>query len=300
MTPRPEPRPAPAAARPGAARARARRRFGDAVHYAAMSVLVCLFAFPLVWVASLSLKTGPEVLESPPSLLPDTPQWGNYAHVLETTPIGRYLVNSLILVAASVSGALLLGVPAAYALSRFRARTRGRRAYSRAVLAAQLLSPLIIAVPVYRVFVTLGLVNDYVGLVLVYIAISAPFLTWFLKNYFDTVPTELDEAGRVDGCSRLRALVLLVLPAAKPGIASAAILAGVTTWSQFVLPFILVDAPELAPVSVGVVNLQSTSGETTTQYLAAGSMLAVAPVVVLFVVLQRHIVGALTAGAVKT
>lgn len=285
---------------PRAGRVRAGRRRSDAAYYAAMLLLVAVFAFPLVWVASLSLKTGSEVLQSPPSLLPDDPQWGNYAHVLQTTPVGRYLVNSLILVAASVSGALVLSIPAAYALSRFRGRTRGRRTFSRAVLAAQLLSPLIIAVPVYRVFVTLNLINDYVGLVLVYIAISAPFLTWFLKNYLDTVPTELDEAGRVDGCSRLRALVLLVLPAAKPGIVSAAILAGVTTWSQFVLPFILVDAPELAPVSVGVVNLQSTSGEITTQYLAAGSMLAVAPVVVLFVVLQRHIVGALTAGAVKT
>lgn len=286
-------------ARPGSAGRRTRRRI-DAAYYAAMLVLVAVFAFPLVWVASLSLKTGPEVLRSPPSLLPEDPQWSNYAHVLETTPIGRYLANSLILVAASVTGALLLSVPAAYALSRFRGRRRGRRTFTRAVLAAQLLSPLIIAVPVYRVFVALHLINDYVGLVLVYIAITAPFLTWFLKNYLDTIPTELDEAGRVDGCSRLRALVLLVLPAAKPGLVSAGILAGVTTWSQFVLPFILVDAPDLAPVSVGVVNLQSTSGEITTQYLAAGSMLAVAPVVVLFAFLQRHIVGALTAGAVKT
>ncbi|OEV26922.1 ABC transporter permease [Streptomyces nanshensis] len=276
------------------------RRRTDAAYYAAMLGLVAVFAFPLVWVASLSLKTGPEVLRSPPALLPQDPQWANYAHVLETTPIGRYLLNSVILVAAGVAGALLLSVPAAYALSRFRGRMRGPRAFTRAVLAAQLLSPLIIAVPVYRVFVTLGLINDYVGLVLVYIAVTAPFLTWFLKNYLDTIPTELDEAGRVDGCSRLRALVLLVLPAAKPGLVSAGIVAGVTTWSQFVLPFILVDSPDLAPVSVGVVNLQSTSGEITTQYLAAGCMLAVAPVIVVFAFLQRHIVGALTAGAVKT
>ncbi|NLU76622.1 carbohydrate ABC transporter permease [Streptomyces sp. HNM0575] len=277
-----------------------RRRRTDAAYYAAMLVLAALFAFPLLWVASLSLKTGPEILRSPPSLLPRSPQWGNYGHVLETTPIGRYLLNSLLLVAASVTGALLVSVPAAYGLSRFRRRGRARRAYSRAVLAAQLLSPLIIAVPVYRVFVALGLINSLAALAVAYVAISAPLLTWFLRDYLDTVPVELDEAGRVDGCSRLRALVLLVLPAAKPGIASAAILAGVTTWSQFVLPFILVDSPDLAPVSVGVVNLQSTSGEITTQYLAAGCVLAVAPVVVLFVALQRHIVGALTTGAVKS
>lgn len=283
----------------GAAPGRAGGRWTDAAYYAAMAGVTLVFAFPLLWVASLSLKTGRETLQSPPSLLPEDPQWGNYAHVLEITPIDRYLLNSLLLVAASVGGALLLGVPAAYALSRFRGRTRTTRPFSRAVLAAQLLSPLIIAVPVYRAFVALNLINNYVGLILVYIAITAPFLTWFLKSYLDTVPTELDEAGRVDGCSRLRAVVSVVLPAAAPGIASVAILGGVTAWSQFVLPFILIDSPGLAPVSVGVINLQATSGEITTQYLAAGSVLAVAPVVLLFVLLQRHIVGALTAGAVK-
>lgn len=287
----------------GTTRTSARRvrrgRGTDAAYYAAMLLVVAVFAFPLLWVASLSLKTGAETLDSPPSLLPGTPQWGNYTHVLETTPVGRHLANSAMLVTASVVGALLLSVPAAYALSRFRRRVPGGRAYARGVLAAQLISPLIIAVPAYRVFVATGLVNNYLGLALVYIAVTAPFMTWFLKNYLDTVPVELDEAGRVDGCSRLRALVLLVLPAAKPGIVSAVILGAVTSWSQFVLPFILVDASELAPVSVGVVNLQSTSGEVTTQYLAAGSVLAVAPVVLLFAVLQRHIVRALTAGAVK-
>ncbi|MDT0382510.1 carbohydrate ABC transporter permease [Streptomyces sp. DSM 42041] len=275
------------------------RRWTDAAYYAAMALLIAVFAFPLLWVLSLSLKTGPQTLQTPPDLLPPDPQWGNYAHVLDTTPIGRYLVNSLILVATSVSGALLLGIPAAYALSRYGTRSRGRRTYSRAVLAAQLLSPLIIAVPAYRLFVTLGIVNNYLGLALVYVAVSAPFLTWFLKTYLDTVPSELDEAARIDGCTRLRAVLAVVLPAARPGIASAAVLGGVTAWSQFVLPFILVDVPERAPVSVGIVNLQGTSGEITTQYLAAGSIMAVIPVVLLFLLLQRHIVGALTAGAIK-
>jgi len=272
-------------------------RIGRAGYHLGQAVLVIAFAFPLAWVLSLSLKTGPETLQSPPSLLPESPQWGNYATVLENTPIGRYLVNSLFLVAVSVTGALLVAVPAAYGLSRFV--FRGRQTYSRGVLAAQLVSPLIIAVPAYRLFVALGLVDSYVGLVLIYIAMIAPFLTWFLKTYLDTVPRALDEAAMIDGCSRLRTVVSVILPTIRPGLASAAILGGVTTWSQFAVPFILLDTRELFPVSVGVVNLQQTAGEITTQYLAAGSVLAVAPVIVLFVVFQRHIVGALTAGAVK-
>lgn len=272
-------------------------RFGDAGYYLAQLVLIIVFAFPLLWVLSLSLKSGPDTLQSPPSLIPWHPQWGNYAHVVDITPIGRYLLNSLILVVVSVAGALAVGVPTAYALSRFV--FRGQRPFSRALLAAQLISPLIIAVPLYRLFVAAHLVNNYAGLILVYIAIMAPFMTWFLKSYFDTVPVSLDEAGLIDGCSRFRAMVAVVLPSARPGIASAAILGGVTAWSQFALPYILLDAQELFPVSVGVVNLQATAGEITTQYLAAGSILAVAPVIVLFIVLQRQIVGALTSGAVK-
>ena len=268
-----------------------------ALYYLGMALVLAFFAFPLLWVLSLSLKTGPETLLAPPTLLPEDPQWGNYLQVLETTPIGRYLVNSLLLVALSVGGSLLVGLPAAYALSRHR--FRGKRAYSSGLLAAQLVSPVVIAVPVYQVFVVTSLIDSYVGLVLVYMAITAPFLTWFLKNYLDTIPVTLDEAGMIDGCSRLGTLLHVVLPSARPGVASAAIIGSVTAWSQFVLPLILLDSTDLFPVSVGIVNLQATTGEIAIQYVAAGSVLAVAPVIVLFVVLQRHILGALTAGAVK-
>ena len=262
-----------------------------------MALVLLFFAFPLLWVLSLSLKTGPETLQSPPTLLPAEPQWGNYLQVLETTSIGRYLVNSLLIVTLTVGGSLLLGIPAAYALSRFT--FRGARTYSSGLLAAQLVSPVIVAVPLYQVFVATDLIDSYVGLVLVYIALTAPFLTWFLKNYFDTIPVVLDEAGTIDGASRLGVLMHVVLPSARPGIASAAIIGGVTAWSQFVLPLILLDSTDLFPVSVGVVNLQATTGEIAIQYVAAGSVLSVAPVILLFVVLQRHILGALTAGAVK-
>jgi multiple sugar transport system permease protein len=272
-------------------------RWGDVGYYVGQLVLVVVFAFPLLWVLSLSLKSAEETLQSPPGLLPSSWLWSNYGHVLETTPLGRYLLNSALVVALTVLGILLLAVPAAYALSRFV--FPGRRGYTRGLLAAQLISPLIIAVPVYRLFIALGLINNYLGLTLVYVAIVAPFITWFLKTYFDTLPRELDEAAAIDGCSPAGALLRVVLPSARPGIVSACILAGVTAWSQFAIPFILLDDQELYPVSVGVVNLKATAGEITTQYLAAGSVMAILPVIVIFVVLQRQIVGALTAGAVK-
>ncbi|WP_353827706.1 carbohydrate ABC transporter permease [Agromyces sp. SYSU T0242] len=272
-------------------------RLGDAGYYLAQLLLIIVFAFPLLWVLSLSLKSAEETLASPPTLLPQSWLFSNYADVLSTTPIGRYLLNSAIIVLLTVFGTLLLAVPVAFALSRYV--FKAKRSYSRGLLAAQLISPLVIVVPVYQVFAATGLINNYFGLMLVYIAIVAPFITWFLKTYFDTIPRELDEAASIDGCTPREALVKILLPAARPGIVSAAILAGVTSWSQFAVPFILLDDRDLYPVSVGVVNLQATAGEITTQYLAAGSIMAIAPVLIVFVLLQRYIVGALTAGAVK-
>ncbi len=284
----------------GTARRRpARRLWENAGLYLAMAVTTLVFAFPLLWVLSLSLRTPREVMATPPPLIPADLQWGNYVHVLTTTQIGSYLLNSLIVVTGSVVGCLAVCVPSAYGLSRLR--FRGRRTFSRAVLACQLISPLVLVVPLYKVFTAVGLINNYFGLILVYVAVAAPFLTWFLRNYFDSISAELDEAALVDGCSRPRALLSVVLPAAAPGIASAGIVVSVLSWSQFVVPFVLLDDSSLYPVSVGVINLQNTtgSGEVTTQYLAAGSLLAVAPVIVLFLALQRYIVGALTAGSLK-
>ncbi|MQA07065.1 MAG: ABC transporter permease subunit [Pseudonocardiaceae bacterium] len=278
-------------------RSRARRRWQNAGLYVAMVVVVALFAFPLLWVFSLSLRTPQEVVATPPPLLPSELRWENYGHVLATSDIGRYLLNSLIVVAGSVAGCLAVCVPAGYGLSRLR--FRGSGVFSRLVLACQLISPVVLIVPVYRLFVSVGLINNYFGMILVYVAVTAPFLTWFLRNYLDSIPAQLDEAAMVDGATRWRALLTVVVPAAAPGIASAAIVVAVLSWSQFVVPFVLVDDSNLYPVSVGVVNLQQTTGEVTLQYVAAGSILAVAPVIVVFVVLQRYIVGALTAGSIK-
>ena len=163
-------------------------RQGNIGYYLGQLLLIVVFAFPLLWILSLSLKSAPETLQSPPTLLPDQFLWSNYSHVLDTTPIGRYLLNSLLLVACTVAGTLLLGVPAAYALSRYV--FKGRRSYTRGLLAAQLISPLIIAVPMYRAFASLNLINNFFGLLLVYIAVVAPFITWFLKSFFDTIPRE--------------------------------------------------------------------------------------------------------------
>jgi multiple sugar transport system permease protein len=274
-----------------------RYRLTNGVILATYVVIIVFFLFPIFWVFSLSLRTIPELFASPPIWFPKDPQFQNYIFVLRKTPVGQYLIHSLILVVLTVLVVLAIAVPAAYALSRFQFRLS--RATLVAILVCQMISPVVIVIPLYNFFASLNVLNNYVTLLLVYSAISLPFSTWFLRGYFNTIPRDLDEAAHVDGCSRLQALWHVILPMTLPGITSAALLVAVLSWSQFVVPFILVDDPNFYPVTVGLVNLEGNSDAITLQYLAAGSILAIVPVMLIFVLLQRFIVSGLTNGAVK-
>ncbi len=265
--------------------------------FLAYVVITLFFLFPIFWVLSTSLKSVPQLFASPPIWLPTDPAFGNYSYVFNNTPTLRYLLNSALLVSLTVFFTVLIAVLAAYGFSRYAFRSK--RPSLLAVLAFQMISPVVIAIPLYRLFSELNILNNYASLTVVYVAVVLPFTTWFLKGYFDTISYQVDEAAIVDGASRWQVLSRILLPVSAPGIATAAILTAVLSWSQFVIPFILLDDRTLYPVSVGLVNLQSDTNAVTLHYLAAASMVSVAPVIVVFVLLQRYIVSALTSGAVK-
>lgn len=167
------------------------------------------------------------------------------------------------------------------------------------VLIFQMMSPLVVAIPLYNYLAKLGLLNNIFIIILVYIALRVPFTTWYLKGYLDAIPKELDEAAKVDGCSRFKTIRSIIMPVAVPGIISAVILNANSAWSQFIIPFILMDSGEMLPLSVGIANLKSsTGGGITTHYLAA-CVVSVIPMVILYVIFQRFIVSAMTAGSVK-
>lgn len=272
-------------------------RMTRAVLYLAYAVIVVFFLFPIFWVLSMSLKTVPQLFATPPVWFPLDPQFENFTYVINNTPVVRYLLNSAFIVLLTVFFTLLIATLAAYGFSRFHFPYK--KPALLAVLVFQMVSPVIIAIPMYRLFAGLGLLNSYVTLIMVYVAIVLPFTTWFLKGYFDTIPYEIDEAAIVDGATRWQVVARILVPICAPGIATAGILAFVLSWSQFVVPFILLDDKNLYPISVGIVNLQSTSDAITLHYLSAASIVAIAPVVIVFVLLQRYIVGALTSGAIK-
>lgn len=255
------------------------------------------FLYPVVWVLSLSLKTVPELFMVPPKIFPQSFNIENYIFVIKNTQILKNLWNSLYIVIFTVLGTLLITLPAGYAFSRLRFRFK--RSMMFGVLIFQMISPLVIVIPLYRYFSRINMTNSQLALILVYIAISVPFATWYIKGYLDTIPVQLDEAALIDGCGRLKALRKILVPVTIPGIISVSLLIAVNSWSQFVVPFILLDDGRKFPISVGLVNLQSTTEAVTTHYLAAACVIGILPTMILFIILQRFIVSALTDGAVK-
>jgi multiple sugar transport system permease protein len=179
-----------------------------------------------------------------------------------------------------------------------RARFHGRRALMGGLLAVQMLSPVILLVPIYGVVERLGLIDTRSGLILVYVAMQVPFTVWVLKSFFDAIPRSLFEAAMLDGASRSRTLWTIALPIVGPGLGAAATFNLAAYWSEFPLALVLLDSQARYTMPLGLFSFQSAY-ETDWQLLAAASFIGLVPVMIVFVFLQRFFVSGLTAGAVK-
>jgi multiple sugar transport system permease protein len=275
----------------------AQARRDDLWTYAGLALIMLFFGLPLLWLISLSFRNAAEILVSTVNPVPKHPTLDNYTAVLKSAQFPRFLLNSAILSAIGACGAILVAAPAAYAFSRMN--FHGRKLLLVGVLALQMISPLVLAFPLYRYFSSLGLLNSLPATGLVYIAVLMPLATWMLKGFFDGIPQDLDDAALLDGASRRRAFTKVVLPIAMPGLTAVFVITALLAWAEFVIPFILLTGPSHLPISVGILNFQGTYATNATGILAAGSVIAVLPAILLFVVLQRFIVGAFISGALK-
>jgi len=268
----------------------------DLLVYALYIVAIVFFVFPVLWVVSASLRPAGELFSYPFRLLPSELSFSAYEQVIQAG-VKTWLFNSTIVTVFGVSGIVAVSIPAAYAFSRFE--FRGRRGLLGIVLLFQMISPVIIIVPLYTVMSTLGLLRTRAGLVLLYIGIQTPFSIWLLKGYFDTVPMELDYAARIDGCNRLQTLRHVLLRPVAPGIAVVAIFNTVLTWSEFVLAFtVLRSESELHTISIGVYKFQGQYGNDW-RAIAAASVIGMLPLVIVFLGLQRYFVKGLIEGSLK-
>jgi multiple sugar transport system permease protein len=255
-----------------------------------------LFLLPQLWLLSLSLKRKAAVYEFPPRWVPADPSLDNYVFALTGTQVPWYLVNSVIVAALATLVTMAVGVPAAFALSR--ERFRGHGALLAVLLGVQMLSPVILLLPIYELVDTMRLIDTHSGLILVYAAIQTPFTVWVLKNFFDALPLALFEAARLDGASRFQTLRSIALPLVSPGLASVAIFNLAAYWSEFALALVLLDSQSRFTIPIGVFSLQSAY-ETEWQLVAAASFIGLVPMMAAFVLLQRYFIAGLTAGAVK-
>jgi multiple sugar transport system permease protein len=275
----------------------AQRRVGDALTYLVFAAALVFFGGPLLWVLSLSIRTQQEVFITSLRVIPESPTLENYVEVLYSAQFSVFLINSLKLSVAGSVGAILVAAPAAYAFSRLD--FRGNSALLISLLALQMISELVIAIPLYRYFARLNVLDSHFSTAMVYIAILVPLATWMLKGFFDGIPPALDEAAMVDGCTRFGAFRRIVLPLVLPGLTSVFVLTAILAWGQFVVPYILLSEPSLLPISVGILNFQGNYASTSPNVVAAGGVLAMLPAIATFIILQRFIVRALTSGAIK-
>lgn len=263
---------------------------------AALAVVALAFLLPQLWLVSLSLKDRGAVFAYPPRWIPDNPSLFNYVFALTATQVPWYLWNSIKVAALATALTLAAGVPAGYVLSR--ERFAGRGPLLALLLAVQMLSPVVLLLPLYGLVERLDLVDTHLGLVLAYTALQVPFTAWVLMNFFDAVPPALFEAARLDGASRLRTAWSIALPLIAPGLAATTIFNLAAFWSEFALALVLLDSQARFTIPIGVFSLQSAY-ETEWQLVAAASFIGLVPMMAAFVFLQRYFIAGLTAGAVK-
>jgi len=259
-------------------------------------IVIIAFLFPVIWVFSLSVRSLTEIFKYPPRLIPSHITFENYTKVLHMSLIKKYFLNSSLYVILTVFGTLIISIPASYAFSRLRSRKKGPILIS--ILAFQMISPLIIAIPIFGYFMKLHLLDTYLGVIIAYIAIQLPFVTWLMKGYFDTIPVSIEEAAFIDGCTRFQTLIKIILPLSISGFATATIFTMIQSWGQFIIPFVILNSSRLFPVTLGLYQYQI--GESVqTQLIAAASIISIIPAILLFLILQKFIVRSLTGGAIK-
>jgi multiple sugar transport system permease protein len=258
-------------------------------------VFLLAWTFPVVWSVLNSLKTDRDALAYPPKLL-FSPTWDAYRDVLfGSGAILPNLISSAIISVGTTVVTMLMAVPAAYALARLRFRAKKFAGFY--VLATQMLPPVGIIIPYFLVLKNIGWIDTYQGIILIYLSFSLPFAIWLLVSYFEDIPFEMEEAAYLDGASRMRTLWRIIIPQVRGGIAVTVVFVFLNAWNEFLFAVVL-SGNTVRPVTVAMFNFVSVE-QTLWAKLAAVSVLAMLPVVVLGVFAQKHIVKGLTVGAVK-
>ena len=259
-------------------------------------VMGLLFFSPYLVMISTALKPKSEITAIPGSFLPKIWTWSNFTGVWKEIPLAGFIRSSFIISFSATVLVLLLAVPAAYYVARNK--FRGRTMFLLLVLITQMFAPTALVVGIFREIVALHLVDTYLALILIYAAFNMAFSIWILTSFFQSIPSDIEEAAWIDGCTRFTTLTKVILPLALPGLVTAFIFTFIAAWNEFVIALTLTSTPEREPLTVGLTSLIGQY-EVQWNFLFAGSLIAIVPVVILFALIEKWLVGGLTAGSIK-
>lgn len=264
-----------------------------------MSFLVTMIALlPVIWVFLTSFKTRNEVYSFPPVLLPASFDLQNYIEMLHGTKYGYFTINSIIVGVSATCLVMLLAMLSAYGYSKFFSFV-GQRSALLGVLIARMVPEVAIVVPLYLVVQKVDLYDTKVALIIIYSAIAYPLATWLLKTFFDDIPKSIVEAARIDGCKSLEILYRVILPIAKPALASAITITFLTVWNPFLIALVFSGTINSKTLPVAISEVSHAEYGVEWGHLSALSMITILPVFLIGLFAQKHLTSGLTAGALK-
>ena len=263
-------------------------------------VLIGVFLFitlsPLIWILSTSLKPNTEAISFPPKIVPEEPTIDNYFFVLTDPTLARSLVNSLIVSIGSTALSVAVSALGGYAFARFD--FRGKNIIIGIILGLFMIPVVINIIPLYTMLANIGLLNSIVALMLTFQILIVPLNVLLMRNYFETIPKELEEAALIDGCSRLGVLRRITIPLSMPGFVIAAVLSFRFSWNEFILPVVLANRSDSMVFQVALYQFISIY-RIEWGYLSAGITLSIIPVLVLMLTFQKQMIKGLTLGAIR-
>jgi len=255
-----------------------------------------LVVFPFYWMFVTSIQPAESLFRFPPYLIPLHPTFDSYVNIFRERPLARWMANSAVVSSATTVLSLILGAIGGYNLARFQ--YRGKGFIELLILSTQMMPGVLLIIPIYVVFLNLGLLDSLVGLIIAYTTFSLPFCVWMLRSYFMGIPVELEESAMVDGCGRLGAMWRITLPLSLPALVATSMFAFVLAWDELVFAVALTNGQDVRVVAAGLSGF-NTGYTIPTADLMAASAVSTIPVLLLFLFTQRYLLSGLTAGAIK-
>ncbi len=271
--------------------------FGKILIHGAIILYLIFLLFPLFWVVSSSMKSTQEIYSGAPTILPQSLTLDHYASVIAGQRVLRSMWNSVIVGVVSTIIVIALAVPSAYALARYK--SAANNIMLGWLLTSQIFPVILIMIPLYVLLRRMGLTDSLTGLTLVYIVWALPFVLWMLHGYIKSIPVELEEAASIDGASRLQVIYRVIMPLLLPAIGASALFAFVSAWNEFFFALVLMKSPDLVTLQVELARYTGMEGQARTGPLAAASVIATIPSVVLFGFLRKWFTAGLVSGAMK-